>query len=1128
MLKGAGGNRASDSLALVALYNSTNGRRWTNRWPLAQPINRWHGVRLNGDGRVATLQLSTNGLRGSIPSQLSQLSKLTILLLNLNQLNGPIPSELGNLRELTVLSLNDNQLSGSIPSELGQLSKLTDLNLNGNQLNGSIPSELGQLRELRSLFLNTNQLSGSIPNELGNLTLLTQLFLNTNQLSGFIPSELGELTRLIILSLNSNDLNGSIPSELGMLSELTELYLSDNLLSGSIPSELGNLIQLTRLNLSFNQLDGSIPSEFGNLRQLTRLFLNSNGLSGSIPNQLGNLSELTTLTLSNNFFTELPDLDILNQASGVSFEVQNNHLDFGDILPNIERLTRFVPQRPVREGVRYDLIDRDELLLSVNVGGTGNQYQWYKDEVAIMSSTNDTFRIANVTLSDGGLYHCEITNPDPRVAGLTLQSIADTLSVSYNRLSDSLALIALYNSTDGDNWYNSWNLDESINTWFGVTVSRNRVIRIQLNFNQLDGSIPNQLGNLSELRWLRLPNNRLSGPIPSELGNLIRLTTLELNSNRLSGSIPSELGNLTLLTGLYLNSNQLSGPIPSEFGKLSNLRDLYLSDNFFTELPNLNHLASLATSGNTFEVQNNHLDFGDLLPNIDRLNAFTPQRPVRKGVRYDLNGGDELLLSVNVGGTGNRYQWYKDSVAIMSSTNDTFRIANVIPSDGGLYHCEITNPTNSRVAGLTLESIADTVSVEFSDRSLDSLALVSLYNSTDGDNWVNRWNLADSSINTWHGVTVASDRVTRIELNSNRLSGSIPSELGELSELRTLNLNFNRLSGSIPSELGNLSELRELNINTNLSLSGPIPSELGKLTQLRTLVLSRSQLSGSIPSELGELSELRTLNLNENRLSGSIPSELGNLTQLRTLILVLNQLSGSIPSELGNLILLTRLNLNFNRLSGPIPSELGNLIQLTQLFLNSNQLRGSIPSELGDLTRLRELDLSSNQLSGPIPNELGMLSRLRKLELSNNFFTELPNLNHLRELGLGIGFGFEVQNNHLDFGDLLPNIGRLTVFAPQRPVREGMRYDLTNGDKLLLSVDVGGTGNQYQWYKDSVTIMNSNNDTFRIANVALSDSGLYHCEITNPDPEVAGLTLQSIADTLSVSYNRLSDSLALF
>ena len=114
-----------------------------------------------------------------------------------------------------------------------------------------------------------------------------------------------------------------------------------------------------------------------------------------------------------------------------------------------------------------------------------------------------------------------------------------------------------------------------------------------------------------------------------------------------------------------------------------------------------------------------------------------------------------------------------------------------------------------------------------------------------------------------------------------------------------------------------------------------------------------------------------------------------------------------------------------------------NLSELRQMDLNSNQLSGSIPSELGDLSELTELDLSSNQLNGSIPSELGMLSELTTLNLSDNFFTELPDLSGLSNLT-----AFEVHTNYLDFEDLLPNIGRLTVYTPQRPVREGMRYNL--------------------------------------------------------------------------------------
>ena len=93
-------------------------------------------------------------------------------------------------------------------------------------------------------------------------------------------------------------------------------------------------------------------------------------------------------------------------------------------------------------------------------------------------------------------------------------------------------------------------------------------------------------------------------------------------------------------------------------------------------------------------------------------------------------------------------------------------------------------------------------------------------------------------------------------------------------------------------------------------MSGTIPSEIGNLTSLRDLELDDNQLSGTIPSEIGNLTSLRDLELDDNQLSGTIPSEIGNLTSLSTLWLFDNQLSGPIPSEIGNLTSLSILELD--------------------------------------------------------------------------------------------------------------------------------------------------------------------------------------------------------------------------
>ncbi|MCP5052314.1 MAG: hypothetical protein GY940_34420, partial [bacterium] len=131
------------------------------------------------------------------------------------------------------------------------------------------------------------------------------------------------------------------------------------------------------------------------------------------------------------------------------------------------------------------------------------------------------------------------------------------------------ALIALYNASAGDYWIDNPGWKEGtpepdgfgpVGTealWFGITILDGHVARINLGSNNLNGSIPAELGNLSNLEELDLTWNQLSGGIPPELANPGNLKTLDLSGNPLSGSIPPELGNLGKLIYLAISFNQL-------------------------------------------------------------------------------------------------------------------------------------------------------------------------------------------------------------------------------------------------------------------------------------------------------------------------------------------------------------------------------------------------------------------------------------------------------------------------------------------------------------------------------------------------------------------------------------------
>ena len=356
----------------------------------------------------------------------------------------------------------------------------------------------------------------------------------------------------------------------------------------------------------------------------------------------------------------------------------------------------------------------------------------------------------------------------------------------------------------------------------------------------------------------------------------------------------------------------------------------------------------------------------------------------------DDGGADITGYKIEVSPNGSSWS---DLEANTLSTSTSYSHSHSSLTAGSTHHYRVsainsagTGPASNVVTGTT-----DTGTTA-GNAATDRAALVALYNATDGANWRRKANWqSEAPIGEWYGVTTDSDgRVTHLALYSNQLTGEIPAELGDLSNLEVLTPYSNQLTGEIPAELGGLTNLESLDLAAN-QLTGEIPAELGGLTNLVRLDLAANQLTGEIPAELGGLTNLVRLDLAANQLTGEIPAELGGLTNLESLDLAGNQLTGEIPAELGSLTNLKRLRLDFNQLTGGIPPELGNLTNLELLQLEINQLTGGIPAELGSLTNLTILIFYGNQLTGEIPAELGGLTNLELLSLRYNQLTgEIP------------------------------------------------------------------------------------------------------------------------------------------
>ncbi len=737
-----------------------------------------------------------------------------------------------------------------------------------------------------------------------------------------------------------------------------------NGLLGPMPPELGDLTNLERLVLFNNSLTGPIPPELGRLASLMSLSLGGNLLQGTIPPELGNLAALKNLFLYGNQLT-------------------------GQIPPELGRLSRLTVLR----------LDRNQL------------------EGVIPPELGKLTELTELSL-----YLNELDGAIPaRLGSLTnLRS----LSLSLNNLTGPIPP-------------ELGNLDEL--RW------------LSLHTNQLTGRIPSRLAECKQLRILFLGINELTGPIPPELGNLMKLEALGLGSNLLTGRVPPELGNLVNLTRLSLDGNPLTGSIPRSFLKLDKLNSLGCRR---TEGVCLPATAEFKRWLQDVEARGRGNYPVDILfcDEVDKR-ALAALYAVANGPGWtrsvgwprdeDLNrwhgvstGSDGRVSALDLTGNGLSGRLPEVLGQITSLTelrigHNALRgrlpllLANTsmeVLEYGGTSLCVADDPGyRSWLSGIAHVTGTGVPCPPLTDREI----LETVYGSTDGGNWTKSegW-LTDAPLGDWHGVeTDASGRVVALHLADNRLSGTVPVELGQLSALMTLQLRNNRLHNRIPLELGASEDLRVLDLSVN-QLGGAIPVELGRLRKLESLDLSSNELSGPIPPVLGDLLQLQSLILSQNRLGGPIPEGLGNLENLVNLHLDVNRLSGPIPPALARgLPRLESLNISNNRLEGEIPWELGECRSLRHLDASDNRLSGRIPPHFGTLERLEHMSLSKNELTGPIPPDLGSNAQnLIHLNLSDNRITGPlpPRLGRATKLQV-----LDVRSNELS-GPIPPEYSRLT------------------------------------------------------------------------------------------------------
>ena len=402
-----------------------------------------------------------------------------------------------------------------------------------------------------------------------------------------------------------------------------------------------------------------------------------------------------------------------------------------------------------------------------------------------------------------------VTCIDGQVRALQLQgnNLSGTIPATLSRLHHLQSLMLHNNSLGG-----------AIPSTLGELPA---LVTLHLYENQLSGAIPPELGSISTLEILRLHANQLTGEIPPELGNLNNLTSLILSFNPLSGEVPASLGNLPSLKTLYLSDNQLSGTIPSALGNLSSLLELSLLGNDLTgsiptELANLSELKYLYLHENQLTgpvpaelAQLTKLE--DMILHDNQLSGAIP------AVLGDLISLKRLALSFNQL-TGRIPESLGNLTNLeMLALRDNQLVGAVPASLGNLTALQSLYLSDNRLSWKYPQSIIDLQipDLEISGNFFDSErnALIDLYNSTNGEAWINHtgWLGAPGTECDWYGVVCEDGLLTGVNLPGNGLVGTLPEALGATPHLATINVSNNYISAPLPEVFSGI----ELNLDYN-------------------------------------------------------------------------------------------------------------------------------------------------------------------------------------------------------------------------------------------------------------------------------------------------------------------------
>ncbi|XP_058071090.1 receptor-like protein 1 [Magnolia sinica] len=485
-----------------------------------------------------------------------------------------------------------------------------------------------------------------------------------------------------------------------------------------------------------------------------------------------------------------------------------------------------------------------------------------------------------------------------------------------------------------------------------------------------DDQCDKTLCNLKNLQELDLQSNELEGSLPPCLSNLSSLQLLDLSDNRLSGQISSSLiSSLTMLRFLSLSYNHFEGSLSfSSFANLSKLEVVELS--VLNATYDWNDWYDVITYPNQLEVETESTPW---VPKFQlkvlqlsncNINKHSGTIPSFLSTQYDL-----IVLDLSHNNMKGKFpSWLLENnerLQRLDLSSNSLVGPFYLPPHPNM-DVNLFDVSNNHIYGQLPESIGFLLpNLQFLNMSTN--ALHGTIPSSIGN--MTQLSSLDLSINKFLGeipeqLPMGCILLGNLKLSNNRLQGPVFPTNSNLTGLGYLYLDGNRFTGKISAGIFKNQHLQILDVGKN-NLSGRLPIQIGNFTELKLLSMSENHFEGSIPVEYCNLDSLSRLDLSQNRIFGSIPSCF-NLS-LRFLHLQGNELTGLIPNTSSKISSLVTIDVRQNNISGNIPNWIGVFHNLRVLLLGGNNFQGHIPKHLCELNNISILDLSHNNLSGPIP-----------------------------------------------------------------------------------------------------------------------------------------------------------------